>query len=98
MPAAPLGRIAGERDGLAELLGRLDPGDDHAVGPDVERPLDQAAVSSATRTSATVSLRTVGPEVLDDLLPVEVAVLGVDHDPVEPERDGHLGDARPIRA
>ena len=28
---------------------------------------------------------------LDDLLPVEMAVLGVDHDPIEPEAHRHLG-------
>ena len=33
-----------------------------------------------------------GPEVLGDVLPVEVPVLGVDDDPVEAEGDGHLGD------
>ena len=30
---------------------------------------------------------------LDDLLPVEVAVLGVDHHPVQPEGHRHLGHA-----
>ena len=34
-----------------------------------------------------------GPEMLDDLFPVEVAVLGVDHHPVQPEGHRHLGHA-----
>jgi len=34
-----------------------------------------------------------GPEVLDNLLPIEVPVLGVDDDPVQPQRDRHLGHA-----
>ncbi len=33
----------------------------------------------------------------DDLLPVEMAVLRVDHDPIEAERHGHFGDRRRLQ-
>ena len=48
--------------------------------------------SSAIRTIATVSLRTAVRRCHDDLLPVEVPVLGVDDDPIEAEPRRHVGD------
>ena len=33
------------------------------------------------------------PKVLDDFAPVELTVLGIDHDPIEPEGHRHFGHA-----
>ena len=82
-----------KRHRLAQLLRRFDPRDDDAIRADVERSLDEAdvALRDADERDGVAANRRA--HVLDDVLPVEMAMLGVDHDPVEAQRDGHLGDA-----
>ena len=88
----PLGRVAGKRHRAGELLGRLDPGDHDPVGAEVEGPLDEAPIELRHPHQRHRITADGGPEVVGDLLPVELAVLGVDHHPVEPERHRHFGD------
>ena len=76
------------------MLGRFDPGNDDAVGADVERPLDQAAVQLGDADQGDRVAADGRPQVLDDFLPIEMAVLGVDHHPVQAQGHRHLGDAR----
>jgi hypothetical protein len=94
--AYAVGRVVRERDRLAQLVGRLDPGQDDAVGADVQRPLDQPHVALGHAHQRHRVAAHGRAQVLDDLLPVEVPVLGVDDDPVEPQANGHLRDARAL--
>ena len=86
-------RIAGVGDRLLELLGRFDPGHDHAVGADVERPLDQAAVEFRDADQRDRLASDGRAEVFHDIFPIEMAVFGVDDHPVEPQRDRHFRNA-----
>lgn len=91
--AQPFEWIPRIRDRLFELLSGFDPGDDDSVRSDVERPLDQPAVEfrdSHERDGLAADGRA---QMFDDVFPVEMPVLGIDHDPVQAERDRHLGDA-----
>ena len=86
-------RIVGEGDQLAQLVGRFDPRNHHAVGPDIERSLHKADVALGEPHQRDRVAANRGPQVLDDFLPIEVAVLGIDDDPIHAERDGHFRDA-----
>ena len=86
-------RIMGEADRLPQLLGRFHPRHDHAVGSDVERPLDQPDVQFGHADQHHGIAADRGPNVFDDLLPVEMPVFGVDDDPIHAQGHGHFGDA-----
>ena len=91
--AQSLGRIVGKRDGLAQLLDLLHPGHHHSVGADVEGAFDQPYAEFGDAHQHHRVAAHGGAEVLEDVAPVEVAVLGVDHDPVEAQSHAHLGNA-----
>jgi hypothetical protein len=83
-----------ERDRLTQVLHRLDARQDHAVGAEVEGAFDQPwrqFGEADQRDGVAAGRRT---QVLDDVVPVELSVFGIDDDPVEAERDGHPGDVR----
>ncbi len=92
-PAQPFFRIAGPRDRLTQLVSRLDPRDHHAIGPDIECPLDGPAIEFGQADQRDGVTANGGSQVFDDFFPVEVPVFGVDDHPVQPQRDGHFGDA-----
>jgi T5SS/PEP-CTERM-associated repeat protein len=96
-PAHALRGVAREGDGPLGLLGGFDPGDDDAVGADVERPLDEADALLGDAHEGDRVAADGGADVVEDVAPVQVPVLGIDHDPVQPQGDGHLGDARRLQ-
>lgn len=87
------GRVFGECDALAELVGRFDPRDEDAVGPDVEGSLHKVDVAGRHTDEGDGVAADGCPQVLDDFFPIQMSVLGVDDDPIEANGDRHLGDA-----
>jgi len=85
-------RVACVGDGLFELLCGFDPGDDDAVGTDIEGTLDEPGVQLGDAYECDGVAPNCGTEVLDDFFPVEVAVFGVNDDPVEAESHGDFCD------
>src|SRR5438552_4860565 len=74
--ANSLGRIERERERLPQLLRGLDPRHDHSVGADVEDALDEAAVQLGDAHQRDGVASHGGPDVFENLLPVEVTVFG----------------------
>jgi hypothetical protein len=83
----------GEGDRLLNLLGRFHPRNQHAVGADIESPFDKSGVQLRNADQNDRVTADASTNVLDDLFPVEMAVLGIDDDPIDAESDPHLGDA-----
>ncbi len=83
-------RKLGELHRLPELLGSLDPRNDDAVRADVQRAFDKAGVKlgQADQRDGVAARR--GLKVVQDVLPIEVPVLGVNNNPVHPERNGYF--------
>jgi hypothetical protein len=75
------------------LLDDLDTGHEDAVSTMTKARLIRAAFNSATRMNATVSLRTVARYRFKNLFPLQVAIFGIDHDPIQAESDGHRGNS-----
>ena len=78
---------------LAELLDRLDPRDDDSVRPDVERPLDQGDIQFGDANERDRVAADGRPQMLHDVIPVEMTVFRIDHDPVQAQGHGHFRDA-----
>ena len=77
-----------------DLLDGFDPRDDHPVCTKVEGAFGQRCAAfgqSHQDDSITAQPRT---NVLVDLFPVEMPVLGIDDNPVQVQCDRHLGDGR----
>ena len=82
------------RSAWRSCSGGFHPGNDDAVGADVEGPLDQPAVEFREANQGDRLATRRGSEMFDNFFPIEMAVLRVDDDPIDAERHRHLGDAR----
>ena len=69
---------------LPQLVGRFDPGDDDSVGADIEHPFDLSDVQVGDADKCRGVAADRGPHMFENIMPVEVAVFGVDDHPVEP--------------
>ena len=78
---------------LPQLLGRFDPGNQHAVGSDVERPFNRAGVQfhQANQQNGVAAHR--GPQMADEIAPIKMPMLGIEHDPIEAQEHRHFRDA-----
>src|SRR3989304_1797142 len=78
-PPDAFGWESGERHGLSQLVGGFYPRHHHAVGANVQRSLDEADVQFGHAHQYDRIPANRRADMLDNLLPVEEAVSGVDH-------------------
>ena len=91
---APFRGVTAEGNGPTELILGFDPGDNDAIRPDVEGPLEEPSIQVGNTDHGDCVAADRSSKVLDDFAPVEVTVLGVDHHPIESESHRHFGHAR----
>ena len=88
-----LGRIMREGHGLAQLIRGLDPGHHHPIRPDIEGAFDQAHIQFGHSHQSHRIAPYGGANVRENVLPVEVTVFGIHHNPVYAQGHGHFRDA-----
>ena len=93
-PATPVGRVAHERDGLAGLVGTINPGDHDPVRTEVEGPPDPQSFAGLGPDERGGRRGTQGVEVGQQVGFGPDAVLEVDDHPVEPGAADELGRHR----
>src|SRR5688572_22602009 len=81
--ALPFQWIASPTDRLPQLFGRFDPGNYHSISAAIERPLDQSTIQLCNPHESDGVAANRRAQVLHDVLPVEMTMLGIDHDKIE---------------
>ena len=91
--AESFGWILGPFDGLLELLRGFNPRNHNTIRADIERAFDEAAVQLGNADERDGVAADGGAEMLDDVLPIEMAVFRINDDPIDTEGHGHFRDA-----
>src|ERR1044071_110634 len=82
---APLPRRGIMRVGyrLFEFLSSLNPRHNHTIGADIENSFDQATIQFRNPDQSHCITPNCRPDMFENFLPIKVAVLSVNHDPIQ---------------
>ena len=86
------GRVMREGHCVAQLLDLLHPRHDDPVGANIQNAFDQTDIDLGDPYQHHRITSHCRANMLENIAPVQMAVLSVDNDPVEPQGDTHFGD------